>query len=656
MGDGQQMIIDVVGAGGVLLFACIAYFYAEKQRELPNSLSLLWGVTIFYFIARTLFSDDIGYSVYSLMRFIDSFIIFYVFYCYRKNKDQTTVLWYILGFVLVSLVLSTIYVSVPALTLSLPKTNLLVPTYGHNNIVDILLFGLPIALMALIFKRNLVSIGVFLMIIIGIVFSFSRAAMLLSAFFIMVASIPVKHFLSRKIKILLFLLSLCVVSAMGILILFPQTRYAQYFSPSFLPKMAKQTSGVGARLEYFNQAITAIRERPFFGSGPGTFYLQSMRLQSTYGTYSRYAHNVLLHEITEVGIIGVFLESFIILWCFFHLIRALRKGTTKPKLVYVTLASIGVLQLSNAMIDFSMNFFVIQMLSVFILSIMATAGESSESTQVSKPRFLFAGSIFLVFIFYITTSLCAMYPHKKIPFLYSCCLLSEFSSSTALEKTSNELTASELSDIHAFHKKNPIVLLSIARYYKTNMNEDLSKQYFRRALAYNPKNFPIYKAYILSLLEDKDTDELEHTLLLLFQHFSLQDLKTEIQYNYFFKPHLTQTDMMEIIALIPDGTMTSAKLSQIFYAFGYIRINLDTDLTEYLWSLAARTYPDTGFYYQELASLDYFFNKNKDAAIAHINQCKQNNHAWEHCRQIHVPSLDNLTYPGENRNLIFELK
>jgi len=436
---------------------------------------------------------------------------------------------------------------------------------------------------------------------------------------------------------------------------FPQKQYAQYFSPLLLPKMAKQTDGIDARFEYFRQAIMAIKERPFFGSGPGTFYLQSMRLQKTTGFYSRYSHNSMLHEASEVGIIGLLLESFIVIWCFVHFIRVWNHNTAKPKSVYIILVSIVLLQLSNAMIDFSLNLFVIQMLFVFVLSIISTAGELTILPKSSRTNIVFAGSIFFVFIFYITTSLCAVFSQKKIPFLNSCCLLSEFTSRTALEKTSNKFTTEDMAVIQAFHRKNPIVLLNIARYYEANANEDLSKQYYRRVIEYTPKNIGIYKAYLLYLLEKKDTEELEQTVVSLFQRFSPQNLKTDIQYKYFFVPHLSWTDWVEIIRLIPDASMTNAKLSQLFYAFGFIRLSLDAGLTEYLWSLSARTYPDTGFFYQELASVDFFIYDNRDAAIAHINQCKQNKDAWEHCRQIHVPSLDNLTYPGESKNLIMGL-
>ncbi|MEK7499762.1 MAG: O-antigen ligase family protein, partial [Patescibacteria group bacterium] len=58
------------------------------------------------------------------------------------------------------------------------------------------------------------------------------------------------------------------------------------------------------RLKYWKQAAMAIGERPWFGSGPGTFYLQSLRLQVSSSSFSWFAHSFPLQSIVELGILG----------------------------------------------------------------------------------------------------------------------------------------------------------------------------------------------------------------------------------------------------------------------------------------------------------------------------------------------------------------
>ena len=65
----------------------------------------------------------------------------------------------------------------------LPLMNLLTPTYGHNHVVDILLFTLPISLLLSIKDARYVIVAGATLV--GIVGSFSRAAIFLIACILM---------------------------------------------------------------------------------------------------------------------------------------------------------------------------------------------------------------------------------------------------------------------------------------------------------------------------------------------------------------------------------------------------------------------------------------------------------------------------------------
>ena len=66
------------------------------------------------------------------------------------------------------------------------------------------------------------------------------------------------------------------------------------------------------RLEYWRQAIEAIKERPLFGSGPRTFYLLSRRLQSAPNSWSWFAHSFPLQTAAETGLVGLSIFLFLI--------------------------------------------------------------------------------------------------------------------------------------------------------------------------------------------------------------------------------------------------------------------------------------------------------------------------------------------------------
>jgi len=63
-------------------------------------------------------------------------------------------------------------------------------------------------------------------------------------------------------------------------------------------------TSVSARFDYWRAAVQTVRERPFFGTGPGTFAIPYQRLKRPESEMSRMVHNDYLEQASDSGLIG----------------------------------------------------------------------------------------------------------------------------------------------------------------------------------------------------------------------------------------------------------------------------------------------------------------------------------------------------------------
>lgn len=645
LGDGAQMLIDIVGAVGVLVFVVIAYLYGKRERELPHVICYLWIATIVYFIIRTFFSDDIGYSVYSTIRLIDAFLIFDVLYCYTNDDDRAVFPKYMLGFSCLALCLSIIYTLVPFLRNTLPNTNLLVPSYGHNNIVDILLFGIPIAFFFMMSNKKAVYRFIFISLLLGVLVSFARGVMVIVSFFIIFTLLFLYPKISIKIRILLGIF-LCSISVLiSVLILFPQTTYSKYFPKSFYPQRTKNTDGTNNRFEYFRQAAEAIRERPLFGSGPGTFILQSKRLQNKPDSYSRFTHNFFLEQLTEIGIVGTAFLIMILVWSIVHIWRTYRKESKQVQLLLITFTSCIVLQSLNASFDFTLDLFIILMLYVSFFAIMLSYDTSYKLSKTLATNISFTVSIILVFVFYIMAGFCSIGFGKRIPFISNHCYLSEFYSTESLKNSSPDISKNALLAINRYHIRNSLVLLQLARYYEIHGVLDRSKKFFDQAFIYNPKNVELYQEYLKFASLHLTGQEIGFVLAKSRLSFFQEPIKKQIKDVDFLSDLFIPEYSPEIFDTIKSDTSFPLYFAKLYYILGVNVIENDPQSARKLWQLARDIYPDMGLLYHELASLELFVFNNLSSAQKIITECMKVPHAALHCKQL-TTSLDNVTPPG----------
>jgi len=629
LGDGQQMLIDTVGAGGVLFVVLVAFLYGKRERALPIIPTALWGFAILYCILRTIFSDDIGYSIYATMRLIEAFLIFSVFYVYSSEEDHVLMPFYVLVFSLFSLFTSILYVSIPFLAVTLPKTNLLIPTYGHNNIVDILLFGIPIALYGILLRKKSFYLYVFLFLLLGVVFSFARAAMIIVSLFIVFSLFFYWRRISKKMRMTIGILIISIVGLFSILFFVPQSSYDKYFSKIVLPKITKEVGGANNRFEYWRQALEALKERPLFGSGPGTFLLQSKRLQIAPSSYSRHAHNALLEQLTEVGLVGTAPFVLLFFWVVIRVICVYRKDQREKRFILVTLTSCVILQTLNAFADFSLSYFVVEMLFVSVISIIVSLGSDSKKEVWGWVyTILVMGSLSVVFIFYIFASLCNTGLLKGNIFVSRFCYLSEFTCTESLKKTDEILKDWELDSMLLLHEKNSEILFELAKnelkvkhIQETNklfwnvIKLDLNSEYLREYISFllSQKRY-YYLFFVVKTIINTVTQDAIRDTLFLEKHW------VQI-YSCFNKDTLVWNEK---------NTSIDYHAKSLYYAGLCLAKNSRYDEAKELLRIAANAQGSWSNIYLDYAGLSMRYGDINIARQA-MRQCKANENSRKHC-------------------------
>ena len=82
-------------------------------------------------------------------------------------------------------------------------------------------------------------------------------------------------------------------------------------------------TSVVARFDYWHAALQTVKEKPFFGTGPGTFAIAYEKLKKPESEMARLTHNDYLQQASDSGILGFLAYSVLIVSVLSH---ACRKG------------------------------------------------------------------------------------------------------------------------------------------------------------------------------------------------------------------------------------------------------------------------------------------------------------------------------------------
>jgi O-antigen ligase len=612
LGESKQPAVDVVGAAGVLVIVLYAKYYLKKIREIPRAQAIAWAGLLCYVIVRSVFSDDIGYSVFASVRYIEAFLIYRTFYCFFDVNDVKPLVHALAGFCVVSLLTAVVFTIFPTLQGAIPRMNLLYPAYGHNHIIDILLFGFPAILFLALRTRKKLYIILTAILLIGIIFSLARAAMVLVGLYVLAI---IGFFIIKKASYRTYapLCLLFVVIALSLAAVF-YVGENNILSHSVL-EIRKSSVYVDTRYGYYKQAIAAISERPFFGSGPGTFYLESLRFQSWPLTYSWFAHNFYLEQLVELGVVGC---AFLALVFFVVVYRPFRALNVKKDNIYsIAIAAGAGVSALYGFIDISLNFLVVWLLWWACIGLIGgTVFPTTKGGRSVLPGVLSAASCIIVLFFY-----CIVLSTYIFPKGFYAGFLDVY---YAVDLIKNENNANVILVATTLHRRNPDVLLAAKRYKEAFYN--------------NPQNIAVFKEYFSYLVKDNKTNELTELFGLLIRTYMADSHKSEDVYTRLKNFSAENTYSSKDVDFFGNPTNIKEGLSKMLYYFGLRMISQNPQTTRIFWESAKEITPELGHYYVELSSL-YYAQNDVDAAKKILNDCEKYYYPKKQCVQTPWPPL-----------------
>lgn len=612
LGDGKQPIVDVFWALGILVLYAFHYYQEGKLvlRALPRSITIAWAAFILYYIIRTLFSDSVGYSVTATARILEAYLLYILFYTISSERMVGFFEKCLIVVGAVAIIASWVFIAFPSLAGFLPLMNLLYATYGHNHLADFLLPIFPLVVFTVQKKPLGTSWFLFVFYVMGMLATFARGAWLMVAVYLLYAAVWHYKVFSFKYK--------AVIIAVGVVFFFlAGTLVYPTRVPSGIPhsstwiarQLAKPSLLQDIRFKYWRQALLAINERPWFGSGPGTFYLQSLRWQDAPNSFSWFAHSFLLEQLVEVGLIGTALLTIVIFTCGFLLTRQ-RSWVNSNTLLW----GCGLI-FFYSLYEFNLDYLVLWVLFWSTLGLLMGRIRVDGHGHGALTKLLL-GWLFVFYISSVGSSVVASM-NQTTAFL-----LAPYSSDLTIAslretlKKGIRLTSSQKSMVLLFHKKNPGVTFELAQ-IEEKMGETVeAENLYKETVDLDTQNTMYYSRYFSYLVKQNNTNNLARELRRTsFKRVPVvyHDVINKIDFQ---SPYL-------VIAYKGDIFEKPRNLSVIYYLLGVSVMKDDIWLTYWLWHLARDVYPDFGTFHVELASVEHYFFHNQQEAEAILTSCLQ---------------------------------
>lgn len=317
--------------------ALMLYFFnliIRKEKIKSNKLLVFLSVFLVFSLISLIQSIDINNS---LITFGWLALLFGVTFYSLNNSDYLIKM--IPGFLVVSGVLLSLY----SLMINLLNISYLIPKDGyqlvfsrfgsHNHLGDFLVLPMLVCLYSVVKDNKWRYIGLFIFFFPFFIFSYSRSAYL--SFFLVGSIFLANAFWKSKHKKNLILPGISFLAAISLVMLFfIATVFESKYSPvlnqvhqTLVENFGLKFKHFGAnRPEYWHSAIESIKEKPFFGVGPGNFVYASEKYSRIPGYRTHSSHNIFLDVFSEYGILA--------LLCFMAIIVLVAKSALKNPSLY----------------------------------------------------------------------------------------------------------------------------------------------------------------------------------------------------------------------------------------------------------------------------------------------------------------------------------
>jgi len=624
IGDGKQSLAEATaGMTAVLLWACTKK-QGKSTTTTIGTIDLLWKVVFGVWFLSSWFSDSRGYSLSAFARLLSGYLIFWALY-YEGKKSRPAIFiqgLQVLGIVV--LVFTFFYSLAPNVFREFASPLLLYATSGHNHAADIYMFVFPTTVFLFFWQKSKTMGLLTALLALGLLLTFARGALLLLCCWVvlLVLTQTKPHIIKQK----LLLLSIAALSLLLILLVSRNNEPFFLSSGSWWQRQTQKPLLIqNERRWYWKQGIQAFIERPLLGSGPGTFYLQSLRLQESSSQHATYAHNTPLQLLAETGIIG-FLPFTLLIAFLLKTIITVQKNThnTKEKKETQALAWATTLSFFYGFIEYNLDILAIWLLfwgtCGYVLGLLVPrAPESHKPTHVQGVAAwtLLAYSLFL--------SLGAFYMHvlknTRTAFLFT-----PFRANSAVgylqsRENSTDVSLFEKKLILFFHAKNPGVLFALAQ--NTDAKESpTAAELYERTLAADPQNVQFYRSYMRHLLSEGFNEKAQATTSFLTQ--KLLEAKTPTTYLYSTeeKYKIASAYSLSTLDSLGGTTEMSQTLAKIHYLLGAAFVDRDPTLTRLLWVTARDLSPEWEYYHLELAALEQDTFKNITKTRLVLAECQ----------------------------------
>lgn len=340
------------------------------------------GLSFLFFVwlaISTIFSISLPLSLQTVFEWV--FLINLFFWFLEVPWDDIDRRFWLLGMLMMGVilvVLGGLALVFPQYSTLVPGMNLIYPTYGHNHLGVILLLVMPMFWAAAkewpskLTQWLAVGFSFTPLITFGRMIVFLSLAQLVFTHFKYVK----EHVWSRwltGIAISAAVLVLCTQLFLGWYI--DQTQVCPF--PRFRNQLCKSWKEE-KRLIYLSQAWEGFKQRPWTGSGPGTFGLISDQHRQLPSASSGFVHNDYAQFFVEYGAAGGLMLCLGLGWLLYRL-RPTSKKTKNDHLyrgIYTGLLFVAI----NSFFDFDFNF-----IGVLALELMGLALLSKWDTVTAWP-------------------------------------------------------------------------------------------------------------------------------------------------------------------------------------------------------------------------------------------------------------------------------
>lgn len=262
-----------------------------------------WILFCFYCFLSSFLSISVANSLASSVDQFGYLLYFLTLIAYSKQFGMKKL--YLLTFVyVIMLYVASSILSFPSFHLeALNLPDLIFPKFGHNHIGFFSLLLIPPSFYALTKNKSLIDVIFFVSLVVILVTSGGRIILVLGFLELLFL---VKKFNRNRPRIRW---QFNAVQAVLLIALSGAILWFGFFSARYTgctqstTWMCKQFR-TADRMGYVQSALISFKDKPFFGSGLGTYRINSRRLATSTGAFSSHAHNFLVEMLSDLGVVG----------------------------------------------------------------------------------------------------------------------------------------------------------------------------------------------------------------------------------------------------------------------------------------------------------------------------------------------------------------